>query len=200
MAALTAQPYPVELSVSDSQAVANWRPLVHWLLAIPQLFAAYVLAVVGFLLAVITWFIVVVTGELPVRIADFQIMLLRFNYRAYGYLWGLSVDYPPFSFDERGNADDIKISILPELEDRNRLTVALRIFLLIPLEIVGFVYGLGMAFIGLVAWFAVLFTGTYPLGLRMMMVGLFQWSLRAQAYGALLTDRYPPFGPTVNTL
>ncbi|MGI9600669.1 MAG: DUF4389 domain-containing protein [Acidimicrobiales bacterium] len=200
MAEPAVAPYPVELSVSDSQAVDNWRPLVHWILIIPHLFAAYVLSLIGSILAVICWFIILVTGTLPVRIANFQIMLLRFNYRASGFLFGLSIDYPPFSFDERGHADDITISIDPDIEHRNRLSVALRIILMIPLLIVGIVYELGLFFIGAVAWFAVLFTGTYPLGLRMMMVGLFQWMLRLQAYAWLLVDRYPPFGATTATL
>lgn len=200
MAATTASPYPVALHVSDSQAVDNWRPLVHWLLAIPHLFAAWILGMIAGILAFFCWFIILVTGTLPPRIANFQVMLLRFNYRAYGYLWGLSTDYPPFTFDERGGKDDIAIDITPDIEDRNRLTVLVRIILMIPLAIVALVYALGMYFIGAVAWFAVLFTGTYPLGLRMMMVGLFQWALRFQAYSWLLVDRYPPFGATVNTL
>ncbi|MDH3706717.1 MAG: DUF4389 domain-containing protein [Acidimicrobiia bacterium] len=200
MAATTAAPYPVVLSVSDSQSVDNWRPLVHWLLVIPHLFAASILTLIAQILAFFCWFIILATGRLPPRIANFQVMLLRFNYRAYGFMWGLSIDYPPFTFDERGGKDDITIDIDPDIDHRNRLTVLVRFVLMIPLVIVALVYSLGMAFIGAVAWFAVLFTGTYPLGLRMMMVGLFQWALRFQAYGWLLVDRYPPFGATVNTL
>jgi hypothetical protein len=41
--------------------------------------------------------------------------------------------------------------------------------------------------------FAVLFTGQWPKGLRDFVLGFMRWTLRVQAYLALLTDVYPPF-------
>ncbi len=47
-----------------------------------------------------------------------------------------------------------------------------------------------------VAWFAVLFTGRWPEGMRNFVVGFFRWSTRVNAYYYLLTDVYPPFSLT----
>lgn len=50
------------------------------------------------------------------------------------------------------------------------------------------------ALCGLIGYFAILFTGRYPQGLRSIAVFYLRWRVRASAYMALLRDEYPPFG------
>jgi len=42
-------------------------------------------------------------------------------------------------------------------------------------------------------FFAVVFNGEYPAGIRGFLVGVYRYGLRVQAYVGLLTDQYPPF-------
>jgi Domain of unknown function (DUF4389) len=46
----------------------------------------------------------------------------------------------------------------------------------------------------IVAWFAILFTGTDPRNLFDFVVGVLRWGNRVTGYAfALVTDQYPPF-------
>jgi hypothetical protein len=55
--------------------------------------------------------------------------------------------------------------------------------------------GLGMYFVNLIVFFAVLITGRYPKKLWDFVRGVLQYSLRIQSYTRVLTKGYPPFGP-----
>ena len=81
-------------------------------------------------------------------------------------------------------------------EPQSRLKTFFRIILAIPaLIIAGVLRYLGLA-VAIIGWFAALFLGRMPKGLRD--VGC--WTLRVDqqtyAYLSLLTDKYPQFGPT----
>ena len=73
------------------------------------------------------------------------------------------------------------------------MTTAFRIFLIIPQAIVLAILGIGTYVCLVIAFFAVLFTGKWPEGLRKFVLGFMRWWLRVLTYGLLLTDEYPPF-------
>jgi hypothetical protein len=52
-------------------------------------------------------------------------------------------------------------------------------------------FAMYFAFIG--AWFAIVFTRSYPRGLFDFVAGTVRWSARVNAFIYLMTERYPPF-------
>ena len=188
--------YPASVDVRTPDKVANWRPLVHWLLAIPHLIIASVLSWVSELVAVVSWFVVLFTGRLPEGLANFQVMALRYWMRAYTYVLFLHDQYPPFEFetttDDPGNTP-VTYWIHPQLENRNRVTVLFRIVMLIPALLFAAVVWIVAWICGVLGFFAVLFTGRWPAGLRAWVMKFLRVQTRLSAYAFLLTDDYPPF-------
>lgn len=76
---------------------------------------------------------------------------------------------------------------------QNRLTVFFRILIAIPALIVAAIIQLVAFVVTVIAWFAILITGSYPAGLFGFVAGALRWNARVNAYLYLLTDRYPPF-------
>ena len=104
---------------------------------------------------------VAVTWKLPEGLANVQVLILRYTARAQLYSGYMYDEYPPFDFTmspEDPGGSPVVVNVMPALEDRNRLTVGLRLFWLIP----AMFYVMLIGFIGAICWFlaffAVLFT------------------------------------------
>src|SRR5262245_31395809 len=78
-------------------------------------------------------------------------------------------------------------------EEYNRFLPLVKWLLAFPHYLVLIVLGIGALFAHLIAFFAVLITGSYPRGLWDYNVGVFRLGWRVGAYVFLLTDNYPPF-------
>jgi hypothetical protein len=65
--------------------------------------------------------------------------------------------------------------------------------LAIPHYICLLVLGIGVYVVAIIAFFAVIITGSWPEGMRNYVVGVTRWSSRVNLYILLMTDKYPPF-------
>jgi hypothetical protein len=103
--------------------------------------------------------------------------------------------YPPFDFDPgtTDNGADLAVLTIEYPGEVNRFLPLIKWLLIIPHCFVLVFLFIGALFAWVFAFFAVLFTGKYPEGVRNYFVGLARWILRVQAYMNLLRDEYPPF-------
>lgn len=122
---------------------------------------------------------------------DFGLEFSRFTTRVVAYLLLLTDRYP--STDE---AQSIHLDVdYPDAANGlNRWLPLIKWFLAIPHYVVLTVLFVLVVFVTIIAWLAILFTGTYPRGLFNFVVGTMRWGARVWAYAFLLvTDDYPPF-------
>jgi hypothetical protein len=104
----------------------------------------------------------------------------------------LADPYPPFS----GSAPyPVDLEIAPS-EPQSRATVFFRVILAIPALILMYALDILHVVIVFLGWWAALFLGRMPKGLRDTGAWTLRVMLQTQAYLMLLTDRYPQFGPT----
>jgi hypothetical protein len=189
--------YPAVFELDRAEHIAWWRPLVHWLLIIPHMLVLSVIGLVAEIVAFIAWFVILFTGKLPEGMAGLMALYIRYSNRVNGYYLFMREEYPPFSFEttpqDPGDYPAVRTQVAPELEGRNRLTVAFRFILVIPQYIVLAVLGLVAFFAVIGGFFVVLFTRKWPEGLQEFVLGVLRWNTRVLAYSLLLVDPYPPF-------
>jgi hypothetical protein len=147
------------------------------------------LGAVAIFLAIVSWFTIVIAGTHIVGIRQFTSFYLRWRARALAYFMLLEDVYPPFG----DGPYPVSVEIVDPAGPRDRLTVALRLLLVIPHFIVLAFVLLAWFFTTVAAWFIILFTGSYPAALSDFGTGALRWRLRVEAYLLLLVDQYPPF-------
>jgi len=121
---------------------------------------------------------------------DWNLNLMRFSNRVTAYLALLDDRYP--STDDEQSVH--LVFPYPDARQMNRWLPLVKWLLAIPHYFVLFFLGIGALMAVVAAWFAILFTGTYPRSLFDFVVGVLRWSNRVNGYAfTLVTDQYPPF-------
>jgi len=73
--------YPLNGEVVCAERVARWRPLVNWVLVIPLYLWVAVLGSGAAVVSLVGWFAILFTGQLPERLGDYLVAVLRYQWR-----------------------------------------------------------------------------------------------------------------------
>jgi hypothetical protein len=187
--------YPVRLDLDAPLEIARWRPLVNWLLAIPQFIVLYALSAVLGILQFVAFFTVLFTKEIPRGMFDFMAMILRYEWRVATFYLFMRESYPPFDFtgaseDPGGDPATLSVDYPQELR---RFMPLVKWLLAIPHYVVLFFLFIGAYVVAFIAVFAVLITGRWPESMRRYVIGVVRWGTRVSAYVYFMRDEYPPF-------
>jgi roadblock/LC7 domain-containing protein len=187
--------YPARLDLDAPLKVARWRPLVNWILAIPQFIVAAGLQYLRRALLIVSFFMVLFTEQIPEQLFNLIVMTYRYEWRVKSFAFWMRESYPPFNFNmvaEDDGVDPASLSIQYPGKLKRWMPLV-KWFLAIPHYFaLLFVYIAGI-FVFIASFFAVLFTGRFPAGMRDFLVGTNRWSMRVRADVGFLRDEYPPF-------
>jgi hypothetical protein len=140
----------------------------------------------------VQWFVLLIRGRPLSSFHRFVSRFVRFVFHLWAFGAVAANPFPGFTGIPGSYPLDL---VLPGPERQNRWKTLFRAFLSIPAAILSIgLLGVAVA-AAILTWFAALFTGRAPEGLRNVMA----WSLRyfgqTYAYSYLLTDRYPHASP-----
>ena len=122
---------------------------------------------------------------------DWNLELQRFGNRVSAYLALMDDRYPSTTDHQSVHLDYAYPDAVREL---NQWLPLVKWFLAIPHFIVLAFLDIAAVVVVIIAWFAILFTGSYPRGMFDFVEGVFRWNNRVIAYAiVLVTDQYPPF-------
>jgi hypothetical protein len=161
------------------------------IMAIPLAFVGFFYVIGAYVATIIAWFAMLFTGNYPQGLYDFNAGVVRFLTRAGGYVNLLTDEYPPFGLDDDPRYP-VRTLIEPPLPEYNRMKVLFRIFLLIPVVIINYLMSLITSVVGFIAWFVIVFTGSFPEGLYKPMRAASAYTTKALAYHLLITEEFPP--------
>jgi hypothetical protein len=173
--------YPVAYSVNQDPARSRLTSFFRILIAIPWLLVVGIWGIAVAFSVIGAWFAILFTGRYPAGLYNFNAGFLRCLNRVNGFLWLAADPLPPFDGGEHPEYP-VTTSIPAPLPSYSRLKTGLRFFLFIPVYVINYLL-------------TILFTGKQPDGLQNTLVFGLRYQARASAYGMLLVEEWPGFGP-----
>jgi len=187
-------PHPVRLELTDDVDRSRLTVFFRLLLAIPHLIWLSLWSVLVFLAVVAAWFAALATGRVPSALHRFIGAWVRYAMHVGAFLFLIGGPFPGFV----GATGSYPVDVAIDPPQRQRRAVTLfRVWLVFPALMLGGAYTAVVWLVALLGWWAALFTGRMPEGMRNLGAVSLRYTAQVNAYLLLLTDTYPYSAPTV---
>jgi hypothetical protein len=183
--------HPVTLSVEDDLQRSRLTVFFRLLLALPHIVWLLLWGIVAWLAAIIAWFAALFTAKVPDGLQGFLSAYVRYATHVNAFLYLAANPFPGFT----GEPGTYPVeATVPGAERQSRWTIFFRGLLAIPAFVVASVLGTVQSTAAFLGWWASLFTGRMPEGLRNVIAYALRYSVQLYSYWLLLTPRYPYSG------
>ena len=191
---LPARDDPIRLEAHDDLGRNRLTVFFRLLLAIPHLIWLTLWGIAALLAAIANWFATLFTGTSPQGLHRFLARFVRYSVHVYAYLNLIGNPFPGFAGAEGSYPIELRVA---EPARQNRWTVGFRLVLALPALLIASLYGALLFTAAFLGWFASLFTGSMPLGLRNAGALALRYTAQTYGYLFLVSGSYPYSGPSV---
>ena len=185
--------YPVRYTTPNPGAGRNRLTVFfRYILSIPWMIVAALYGFAASFAVFFAWFAMVFTGRYPEGLYNFVAGYLRMITRVNGFFYYTTDEWPPFNGEEDPTYP-VQLGIPAPKEEYSRMKALFRIIIGIPVIFLAAIQGFIAAVVGLIGWFAILFTGRLSDGLFTPLRSALAYQARTAAYFSLITEDWPPF-------
>jgi hypothetical protein len=183
--------YPVQYEADYVEQRSRLTTFFRLFTAIPAMVLTFFYVLAAEVVVFLAWFVLLFTGRWPEGMYRFVAGAVRNASRLQAYYVLLTDKYPPWNGEEDPGYP-IRVNIAPPKEQYSRMKVLFRIFLLIPVYIIQYVYNIMMEVGAFCSWVVIVITGKQPEGLQNFINMSMRYHVDALAYQFLLTEDFPP--------
>lgn len=174
---------------------SRWLWLFKWCVLATPHYPILILLYLSYLpLTFVAGVAILITGRYPRPIFDFNVGVLRWSWRVMNYRFPMnSTDrYPPFTLASRPDYPaDLHVDYPERLERR---AVLVKWWLLgLPQILMCWALEPALQLLCVITAVTLLITGTIPVGMSDLLLGIVRWRYRVAVYVSLMRDEYPPF-------
>jgi hypothetical protein len=183
---------PVQLEADDDLRRSRLTVFFRLLLALPHLVWLSLWGITAMLAAIVNWVATLVAGTSPQFLHRFLAAYVRYQLHVAAFLYLIGNPFPGFTGAEGSYPIELRIA---GRAHQNRWSVLFRLVLALPALLIASAYGSFVLTVAVLGWFAALFTGRMPLGLRNAGAQALRYSAQTYGYLFLVTSAYPYSGP-----